>query len=546
MRNYIFYILLAVVGYSCGSGAKKPSTIDLPFIFSEEINRLVKSNPSVTKMSKGESISKSNLNWDNELKLFVDFENQYWRTKESYSKQEINEGEVKSILFTCNKNESPFTSAEYKFKGNKCVQIKLTYQYDKVLFSSGKTLIYNPGIGYEIIGAQKLKPINELEYELKVLFQPKEVWQGKLDLGTNTLPFNFSIKDSSFSIYNANEVIVINDIIEKDDSLFIEFPVFQSRLIVAKSENKLEGVWDYYAKGDYKIPFTGYKGVPSRFTNNSVSNKDVSGKWKVSFSPNTSESYPAIGVFEQINDKVTGTFITETGDYRYLEGNIKNDSLFLSCFDGSHAFLFNAKIDENGTLTGNFYSGKHWQEPWIAERNDSFKLKNPYELTQLVSSDSSFNFSFKNLEGKSVSLTDSKYDNKVVVVQVMGSWCPNCIDETKMLNQLYSKYNSNGLEVIALCFERSADFEQAKKAVMKVKNHLNVPYEMLIAGRASKKTAAEALPMLNHIMSYPTTIYLNRQKKVERIHTGFYGPGTGPYYEEFLNENNAFVESLLQ
>ena len=57
--------------------------------------------------------------------------------------------------------------------------------------------------------------------------------------------------------------------------------------------------------------------------------------------------------------RVTGTFLTETGDYRYLEGVVDGDSLKLSCFDGSHAFLFHAALDQD-SFRGRFWSGTHW------------------------------------------------------------------------------------------------------------------------------------------------------------------------------------------
>jgi hypothetical protein len=69
-----------------------------------------------------------------------------------------------------------------------------------------------------------------------------------------------------------------------------------------------------------------------------------------------------VGEFKQVGQKVTGTFLTTTGDYRFLEGTVSGDQLYLSCFDGGHAFLFTAKIADTNTLTdGKFFAGLSWQ-----------------------------------------------------------------------------------------------------------------------------------------------------------------------------------------
>jgi hypothetical protein len=64
-------------------------------------------------------------------------------------------------------------------------------------------------------------------------------------------------------------------------------------------------------------------------------------------------------------------------------------------------------------------------------------------------------------------------------------------------------------------------------------------------GGANKLEANRKLPMLNRVLSYPTTILLDREGKVRRIHTGFNGPATGLKYEEFTEEFDRLVKQLL-
>ncbi|MCC6691208.1 MAG: TlpA family protein disulfide reductase [Bacteroidia bacterium] len=275
------------------------------------------------------------------------------------------------------------------------------------------------------------------------------------------------------------------------------------------------------------------------------------GKWEITFSPNTSDEYKGIGLFEHTNkfsQHVTGTILTETGDYRYLEGAAVNDTtLYLSCFDGAHAFVFSAKMKSDNTLHGDFYSGSHWHEKWQAKRNDKFELRNPDSLTFLKTGYSKLEFSFPDLSGNNVSLSDTKYKNKVVIVQIMGSWCPNCMDETKFLSTFYEQHKAAGLEVIALAYERTGDVKKAISNVQRVIKKFNCNYDALIAATSSdNKKASETLPMLNKIMSFPTTIFIDKKGNVRKIYTGFSGPATGSYYEKYVDDINAFVGKLLK
>ena len=51
--------------------------------------------------------------------------------------------------------------------------------------------------------------------------------------------------------------------------------------------------------------------------------------------------------------------------------------------------------------------------------------------------------------------------------------------------------------------------------------------------------------MLKHVLSYPTTIYIDKKGKVRKIHTGFNGPATGEKYIEFKTEFKEFTDKLL-
>lgn len=374
-------------------------------------------------------------------------------------------------------------------------------------------------------------------------------WHFSLNIGEELLPFSAEITNEEgrlhFYAVNGDERIRADEFEVVDDSVFIRLPIFNTALIGKLQDGEIRGnYFDYSRKDNYHIPFVAKMNVTSRFPLRAEPTVEVTGKWRVQFSPGSDSEYSAIGEFEQQGNRAFGTFLTTTGDYRYLEGNVVGDSLMLSCFDGSHVFLFKAKISGN-EIEGDFWSGNHWQENWSGERDEDFELPDPNTLTFLKPGYSKVSFSFPNLEGETISLDDSRFENKVVVIQLMGSWCPNCMDETAYLVSLYQKFNGQGLEVISLAFEKSDNQETNLHSLRRLQEHFDVPYEILLAGKASKKEAAQKLPMLNHVLSFPTTIFIDREGKVRRIHTGFSGPGTGEYYHEFVEETDRFVTQLL-
>ena len=197
-------------------------------------------------------------------------------------------------------------------------------------------------------------------------------------------------------------------------------------------------------------------------------------------------------------------------------------------------------------MDGVFWSGSHFKTAWRAFKNPQAKLQNADSLTFLKKGYDSFSFRFPDQNGDTVSLADDRFKNKAVIVQIMGSWCPNCLDETNYYKTLYDQYGNLGLEIVALAFERTKTEEKAYKNLQRLVERTGVKYTMLLGGATRETKAAEALPMLNHVMSYPTSIFLDKNHKIKRIHTGFYGPSTGEYYTRFVSETEKLVEEMLE
>ncbi len=343
-----------------------------------------------------------------------------------------------------------------------------------------------------------------------------------------------------------NEISVGHNKMTGDDTLVIAFPHYESRIEAFYEEGIMEGKWIVETKKDYSIHFVARHSVTHRF---SALKKepaiDLNGSWAVQFGMDTDSPYPALGEFKQEGNYVTGTFQTETGDFRYLQGTIQADKLYLSCFDGSHAFLFEAKVKEDGSLIGAFWSGNHYKTTWVGKRDPNFKLVDADSLTYLKEGYDKIAFSFPDIEGNMVSLDDDKYKGKVKILQIIGTWCPNCADETAFLSDYYNNLNSKDLAVIGLAYEKHKEPAKSVKAIQRFIDRFDVKYDVLFAnGSSSKKEAAETLPMLNAVLSYPTMIFIDKNDKVRRIHTGFAGPATSKY-KHFTEEFKEFVGALL-
>ncbi len=372
------------------------------------------------------------------------------------------------------------------------------------------------------------------------------------------LPFNFElIYDSpekiSINIFNGSETIKVTDVdfgwerSTGDDSIRINFPHYDSYITALFEEGVIEGKYVVTTRDNYSIPFLARFGEGHRFsTLKKQPIIDISGKWEVEFGIESDDPYPAIGEFKQEGNQLTGTFLTETGDYRYLDGTIQDDKIYLSCFDGSHAFLFEAKImEDKENMLGTFRSGSHYTTNFSAKRNDGFQLGNPEALTYLKDGYKQFAFEFEDENGQMVSLNDPSFKGKNKIVQILGTWCPNCADETEFLREYFEKHPNENVAVIGLAFEKHKEKDKAYQAIRTFKNRFGIEYPILWAGSHKKELASQQLPMLNKVISYPTMIFLDQNNQVLKIHTGFFGPATSKY-SEFEEEFHAFVQNLAK
>jgi peroxiredoxin len=366
------------------------------------------------------------------------------------------------------------------------------------------------------------------------------------------LPFNFEVKYEKrkpfIIIRNAEERITVDEIRITRDSVNFKMPGFDTEFRTARKGDNLEGEWiNHYRTTANRIRFTAEYGNDKRFITGSGDTVPLfNGKWSVVFSPGKQDSTRAIGRFmhHEQTELITGTFLTETGDYRFLEGVQDGNSIRLSCFNGSWAFLFTAILDGDG-LQGTFYSGAHWQEPWRARRDEAAVLRDAESITFVKDKNAALTFTFTDTDGRQISLSDERYRGKPVIVQLMGSWCPNCMDESRYLKELFAQYNPRGLEMIGVAFEKTTDVAKAAMQARRMKERLGIPYPVLVTGETGKSAAAAAFPQLNAVTAFPTTLFLDRSHTIAAVHTGFSGPATGSGYTKLQAHYESIIHTII-
>ena len=378
------------------------------------------------------------------------------------------------------------------------------------------------------------------------------MWHAWLESPGGALPFEIELtrKGEVWSawIINGSERIEIPRVTWQHTELTLDIDYYDSKITAQLSGTgkRLDGEWKKRVRGDAwtRMAFHAKAGALPRFAPIAGhKNRDVSGRWSVRFDKSDD---PAVGIFGQQEDgSVMGTFLTTTGDYRYLAGRMNGDRVQLSCFDGAHAFLFDAKLGADGTLKGDFWSRDTWHEMWSAKMDPNASLPSSLALSQWTGKVALKDVAFPDTKGNRRSLDDPAYQGQARVIEIFGTWCPNCHDATEYLVELQKRYGGRGLSILGLAFELTGDFARDAAQVETYAKRHNVTYPILIAGTADKKKAAQALPFLDGLKAYPTTIFIDRSGRVRGVYTGFSGPATGIEHRKLRRIFESLIEEML-
>ena len=370
------------------------------------------------------------------------------------------------------------------------------------------------------------------------------------------LPFNFEVVYTApdkfyIEFINGSERVRCDSIrFGRDrttarDTFNAYFPEYQSYIHAEVRGGGMQGYWTITTKDDYRIPFVADAGRGYRFTSlKKAPIADITGNWATLFGTDEENPEKAIGEFKQEGNYLTGTFRTETGDYRFLEGTVQDRKFWLSSFDGGHAFLFSGTI-KGDTLQGEFRSGKSKPSLWTAWKDDKFQLSSPDSLSRALNTP--FSLALSTPEGKEIRFPGPAFSNKIAIFTIMGTWCPNCRDEQLFLKEFITQNPAlaSQMVVTGCSFERHKDTKSANAQLAQYRKTLGLPFDIAYAGPASRDDAAKVFPVLDKVIAFPTMIIVDKKGKIRRVHTGFDGPATSKY-ADFKQNFTSLMTQLAQ
>lgn len=377
------------------------------------------------------------------------------------------------------------------------------------------------------------------------------LWDAEIDCPGGAIQFGLDLKKEadhwSGFLVNGPERIEVPDVEVDGNKLTLKIDHYDSTVELdftsGASGDKAVGSWKK-RRGPDKWLTMKCSAQRHRVFDLAAPDKAFLGRFAVTFSGSDD---PAVGIFKQADgsNRVLGTFLTTTGDYRFLDGYVKEGRLQLSCFDGAHAFLFYAETDGERTLKGDFWSSSSWHETWTAKLDPDAKLPDDFLQTKIAENVDWGALSFPDLDGNPTKLDNPKFAGKARIIYVFGSWCPNCHDAGKYFASLDKRYGNQGLSILGLAFEHTGDFERDAEQVRKYLNRHGSSYPVLIAGLSDKAKASKALPILDRVRSYPTTIFVDKKGDVTAVHTGFTGPATGAAFDQLKQKFEKIVNENL-
>jgi len=366
------------------------------------------------------------------------------------------------------------------------------------------------------------------------------------------LPFGLELarEDGDVVAYlvNGPERVRAREVRLDGDTLAIQMPGYQQRIDATWHDGRFEGTLRLLRpRAVYRdLRFVAMPGQDWRFfPKPDAAPVDFSGRWALTYSAEDGKQSKAIAELRQEGHVVTGTVLRPNGDDRYIAGEARGDTLFLSRFDGGTAYLYLARLRADGVLSGDQWTGGGSHDTFSGRRDMAATLDDPAARSALKEGEDRLSFSFPDVDGGLYPYPDERHSGKVVLVTVGGSWCPNCHDEAVFLKELLASRRDRGLEVIQLMFERTADFASQAEAARDFIAKFAIDYPVLIAGTTSDDDVLKKLPQVSAFKAYPTLFAIDRKGIVRAVHTGYLGPAAGEFHERQDRELTALVDALL-
>ena len=370
-------------------------------------------------------------------------------------------------------------------------------------------------------------------------------WRAQVDLAGGPLRFHMELNaagDSSGTLCNAGTCDALSAVRAlPGDSVLLEMGDYAAAIRAHVTADSLVGFYRNVGnRGPRTIPFRAARGTwpiepPAA---------SLLGRWDAIFTPDATPS-PRVLEFRETERGLEGTVISNTGDSGLYWGGASDEGFVMSHFDGSFIYMLTGGLDGD-TLRGVFHAGATSQRPFVAVRSTGAPhLRDPNELVT-VDATTAFEWDFPDLDGNFVSNNDERFQGKVVIVEIFGTWCPTCHDSAPTMVKLYDMFHDRGLEIVGLSYEVTGDPAIDGPLVERFGEKFGIEYPLLLAGVNDDDSPGETQPQLSGPIAFPTAIFIDPSGQVRRVHSGFFGPALGEVHEELEQELIEFTEQLLQ
>ncbi len=379
-------------------------------------------------------------------------------------------------------------------------------------------------------------------------------WDAKVDYGAIQVPFKFGIAQTAAGVsgwfFNGDEKVVSDSGSFEAGHLLLEFPSYGRRVDAQlDAGGTLSGSYGPAAKGSTLrvYPFSAQRAAAIH-SPAPAAVPSIEGLWIVAAESEKSGEKSWRFIVRQTGAHVRAAILRVDGDTGALTGDWQDGRFVLSHFDGARPLLIEVTPAPDQGITVLLRNSNGSDVPLRGYRLAAAKARgiadpaDPTAHTGVRDPNEPFKFSFPDLSGQLVSNTDARFKGKVIVVDIAGSWCPNCHDEAPFLESLYRKYRARGLEVVTLSFEEPEQYANPTRLRAFVRD-FGLDYTVLLAGTLDDLHAR--LPQAVDLDAYPTTFFIGRDGLVKGVHAGFAAAATGPFNVQVQQEFNATIEKLL-
>jgi thiol-disulfide isomerase/thioredoxin len=371
-------------------------------------------------------------------------------------------------------------------------------------------------------------------------------WDATVTVNGVEIPFRFELTGDGANVkgsfFNGDERLTSTGGRFENGALALSWDYFASRLEATLKDGALDGRYIQARRSERaNYDFHARRYQARRESANAPS---IAGLWTI---PNDSAKGERAWRFivHQSGPDVSATILRVDGDTGALTGSYRDGKFRISHFSGVRPLLLELTPAEGGSLDI-LQNGSKKMTAVRAEQAHAKGVPDPADPTRHTSvKDPSepFRFSFPDLDGRMVSNTDARFRGKVVLVNITGSWCPNCHDEAPFLAELYRRYRDQGLEIVALSFEEADQLSNPTRLRAFIKKY-GIEYTVLLGGEPSE--ANDKLTQAVNWNSWPTTFFLGRDGRVRSVHAGFPSSASGELYVQAKEEFTSGVERLLR